>query len=298
MVKKSIIYGLLLTNIFANEKDFKFMTYETQKLESVGAKQNIQDWMNSDFGLRPYKTNYILPFGYREGVYKSYVQSDTYTNKEAELQVSLKLYLGHGLFGLDELYYASYTHQAFWQIYTNSSPFRETTYNPEAFVIFPILDYTSSLQMRSLKFVIAHRSNGQGNNENAVYVSPEDNLGNRSRSINYFYTTLSLQHNTLMTDITAWLPFPDATNLDDNPDLMDYMGYGSVKFSYFMDNNLFTLMGRANFVTAKGAVEATYSYPLTDGVFLYGKIFSGYAESLIDYNNYITKFSIGFSFSR
>lgn len=303
MIKKFILILLLISiELFAkdmtNDKDFEFLTLETQNIHDVQAKKGMQDWINTGFGLRPYKTNYLLPFGYRDGTYKSYIQSDTYKNIEAELQVSLKLYLGHGLFGLNELYYVSYTHQAFWQIYTDSSPFRETTYNPEAFVIFPILDDDSFLQMRSLKFAVAHRSNGQGNNENAVYVSPEDNLGNRSRSINYFYTTLTLQHDTLITDLNVWLPFPVATNLDDNPDLMDYIGYSSVKFSYFLDKHMFTLMGRANLVTGNGAVEATYSHPLTDGVFLYGKIFSGYAESLIDYNNYITKFSIGFSFSR
>jgi len=79
---------------------------------------------------------------------------------------------------------------------------------------------------------------------------------------------------------------------------MDYIGYSSVKFSYFINEQMVTLMGRANLITGLGAVEATYSYPLTDGAFLYTKIFTGYAESLIDYNNYITKFSIGFSFSR
>ena len=301
---KKIIFVLLFiwVNIFAkdmtNDKDCQFMTFKTKSVKDTQAKKGMEDWINKGFGLRPYKTNYLLPYGYREGSYRSYAQSDTYTNIEAELQVSLKLYLGHGLLGLNELYYASYTHQAFWQIYSKSAPFRETTYNPEAFVIFPILDFTSIMQIRSLKFAIAHKSNGQGNNKDAVYVSPEDNLGNRSRSINYVYTTLTLQHDTLITDIKVWLPLPESTNLDDNPDLMDYIGYSSVKFSYFINEQMVTLMGRANLITGLGAVEATYSYPLTDGAFLYTKIFTGYAESLIDYNNYITKFSIGFSFSR
>jgi phospholipase A1 len=302
MVQKLILVVLFIANIYAQdmvrEKKFKVETVKTENIGNKGAKKGIENMLNSGFALTPYKVNYLLPFGYRDGEYKSYVKSDEYRNIEAELQVSLKLYLGHGLLGLDELYYISYTQHAFWQIYSKSSPFRETIHNPEAFVIFPIYDDDSFLQMRSLKFALAHKSNGQGNNKDVVYVNPADNLGNRSRSINYFYTTLTLQHDALVTDITAWAPFPGKTTLDDNPDLMDYIGYGSLKFSYFVDKSMFTLMGRANLVTGYGAVEATYSYPLIDGLFIYGKIFSGYAESLIDYNNYITKFSIGFSFSR
>ena len=300
MLSKIILMLLVVSvNVFAKNENKTATTIETEDISNMQTKKSMKNSLNDSFGLTPYKTNYILPFGYREsGEYKSYVKSDEYVNYEAELQVSLKLFLGSNLFGLDELYYASYSHQAFWQIYTDSSPFRETTYNPEAFVIFPILDTSSFLQMRSLKFAVAHRSNGQGNNENVVYVNPEDNPGNRSRSINYLYTTLSLQHDTLITDLSAWVPFPGSENLNDNPDLMKYIGYSSVKFSYFMGKHMFTLMGRASLETGMGAVEATYSYPLMDGAFLYTKIFSGYAESLIDYDNYITKFAIGFSFSR
>jgi phospholipase A1/A2 len=70
----------------------------------------MQKWLNRDFGLKPHKVNYILPYSYREGVYKSYVPTDEYRNIEAELQVSLKLYLGTGLFGLNESYYLAYLH--------------------------------------------------------------------------------------------------------------------------------------------------------------------------------------------
>lgn len=302
VVKLVLVLLLVVLNVYANglssEKEFKVQTVETENIKDENAKKSIEDVLNTKFGLTPYKVNYILPYGYRDGEYKSYVKSDNYTNIEAELQVSLKLYLGHGLLGLDEVYYASYSHQAFWQIYADSSPFRETIYNPEAFVIFPILDDSSFLQMRSLKFAVAHKSNGQGNNKDVVYATPADNPGNRSRSINYLYSTLTLQHDTIMTDLSVWVPFPGQDNLDDNPDLMEYIGYSSLKFSYFKNKHLITLMGRASLVTGYGAVEVTYSYPLMDGAFIYGKIFSGYAESLIDYNNYITKFAIGFSFSR
>ena len=50
----------------------------------------------------------------------------------------------------------------------------------------------------------------------------------------------------------------------------------------------------------KTTIEANYSYPILgrDDLFLYAKFFDGYGESLIDYNNKITKFGIGISISR
>jgi phospholipase A1 len=290
------IYTALFSSDIETKKSKEVYKYEVSKIEDAKAKKGMQKWLNSDFGLKPHKVNYILPFAYREGSYKSYVPTDDYRNIEGELQVSLKLYLGTGLFGLNESYYLAYSHQAFWQIYSESSPFRETNYNPEGFVEFPIKD--SFLNMKSIRVGLAHTSNGQGTNENVVYATPADNPGNRSRNLNYIYSEVAFQHDTLLSEFRLTSPFPGTQSDKDNPDIMDYLGYASLKFNYFNGKHMFTLMGRRNFSTGYGAVESTYSYPLIEDAYFYIKIFSGYGESLIDYNNYITKFSVGFSFSR
>jgi phospholipase A1 len=267
-----------------------------KNIKNDKSKENMQKWLSADFGLRPYKTNYILPFAIANKEYVSHKPAVSYDRKEAELQVSLKLKVSDNLFGLHEKYYLSYTHKAFWQIYINSSPFRESLYNPEAFIIFPISDKRSGLNMRSLKIAYAHKSNGQPNTEKIPGFEP---LGyNLSKSINYFYGTLRLQYDTLITDLTLLAPFPGSSNLSDNPDIMNYLGYTKAKFSYFYNEHMFTMMVRGNLKSLKGAVEATYSYPLPHDTYLYVKFFSGYVESLVDYNRNVTKFSIGFSFSR
>lgn len=262
-------------------------------VKNLKTKSSMQKWLDHDFGLKPYKTNYLLPYGYAETPYTTNVPTLEYKNIEAELQVSLMLQVGHNLLGLREKYYVSYTHQAFWQIYIKSAPFRETTYNPEGFVVFPIEDTTSIFGLRSLKFTLAHKSNGQPDTSEVVFANNQ-NLGNLSRSINYVKSTLRLQHDTLVTDISAWVPI---ASLDDNPDIMDYMGYTSIKFTYFLDDNMFTFKTRGNISTSKGAIELTYSHPLIHNN-LYVKFFSGYMESLVDYNRKVTKLSVGFSFSR
>jgi len=267
-----------------------------ENIKSDRSKANMEDWLNDLFGLKPYRANYILPFGIANKTYISYLHDAIpYDKKEAEIQVSLKLQVAHNLFGLNEKYYLSYTHQAFWQIYIDSSPFRESLYNPEGFVVFPISDRTSLFQLRSLKVAIAHKSNGQPDTTDIA----EFNGFNLSKSINYFYTTLRLQHDTLITDLTLQTPFPGSANLSDNPDIMKYLGYTKAKFTYFYHKSMFSFMIRGNIDSMKGALEATYSYPLHKRKsYLYMKLFSGYVESLIDYNRNITKFSIGVSFSR
>lgn len=268
--------------------------YDSRNIENNSTQSSVAEWLEGNFGLQPHKVNYILPFGYRNNPYKSDVPTIDYKNHEAELQVSLKLALFKNIFGLDEKYYVSYTQQAFWQLYIDSSPFRESLYNPEVFIDFPIRDSKSIFGFRSLVFGYAHESNGQPDTSD-IQFSTSQTLGNLSRSINYLYFKLRMQHKALITDFTVLEPISD---LSDNPDIMDYRGHMSVKFTYFKYKNMFTLMARGNVSTLRGAVEGTYSYPLIKDTNLYIKVFSGYGESLIDYNHKFTKYSIGFSFSR
>jgi len=263
-------------------------------IEDIETKKSIQMWLNGNFGLMPHNVNYILPYGFREEAYQSSIPKINYNNIEAQLQVSLKLMLFKDIFGFKERYYVAYTQQAFWQLYIGSSPFRESLYSPETFVEFPIKDTNSLFRLRSLTFGYAHESNGQPNTEGITFVDSET-LENFSRSINYLYLTLRTQHEALISDFTVITPISDH---DNNSDIMDYRGCLKVKFTYFYDEHMFTLMGRGNLGTLRGAMEGTYSYPLIKDTNLYIKIFNGYGESLIDYNNNFTKYSIGFSFSR
>ena len=288
-----ILFIMSMQLLAVNIDDFE--TIDLDKVKNDHSKESMQRWLDGDFALETYKVNYLLPYGYSTRTYQN-VGPLQYDNIEAELQVSLKLMVAKDLFGLHESYYLSYSHHSFWQIYVKSSPFRETNYNPEGFVIIPIDDDDSIIKLRSIKLAIAHKSNGQPNTV-GVDINGQP-IGNLSRSVNYFYVMLRTQHNSLITDFTLWAPMGTGENLSDNPDLMDYMGYGKIKVTYFYKEHMFTLMGRGNMRTHKGALEATYSYPLHNNTNLYIKIFSGYGESLIDYNRELTKTSIGFSFSR
>lgn len=300
-----LVLFLSFASLFGATLSKETDVFHTEKIKDFETKKCMDEWLNGNFGLKPHKPNYILPYGIRAGgkEYRSYLASDRYKSYEAELQVSLKLNIANNVFGLHESYNLAYSHKAFWQIYASSSPFRETNYNPEMFVVFPIED-DSLVKMTSLTFAFAHLSNGQGNIEDVnlpaqVFQDKElaPYLQNRSRSINYIYTKLDMQYDNFLVDLKAWVPY-FGDDLSDNPDIMDYIGYTSVKLRYFYAKHMLTLDARGNFFSGKGALELTYSHPLYTDLYLYAKVFTGYNESLIDYNNYVTKFAIGFSFSR
>lgn len=289
-----IVSGVLLFGASEDKKTLK-KVINVEKLKDEKAKKSLNDWVDEKFGLTPYRPNYLLPFGYTTHDYKEWTPTDgTYKNYEAELQVSLKLAFKKNLLGYGETWYGAYTQRSFWQLYIKSAPFRESNYNPELFVTFPI-GSREYYGLKSVTLGYAHVSNGQGN------IDKTDNASwypytNRSRSLNTLFAKATLQQGAFLFDLKLWVPI---SSLDDNPDILDYYGYGSLKALYFYKKNLFTLMGRLNPLKQKGALEFTYSYPgYLDGVYLYAKVFSGYGESLIDYNERLTKVSIGFAFSR
>lgn len=299
MKKITLIVFLLGVHLYAatasNEENIDYT-----KIDDPQTKEWMDKWLNGSFGLKPHNVNYILPISYRTGdkKYKDFNQPLPYDNTEAELQVSLKLAIGSNLFGLHEQYYLAYTHRAFWQIYTDSSPFRETNYAPDAFVVFPIEDSTSLFQLRNIKAGFGHISNGQGETHGIQYQYHYQDPNNQSRSLNFLYTEATLQHNSIVTTIKLWYRIPEDIEVDDNPDYVDYTGNAELKLNYFYKKHKFCLKGRYNLRTNYGAAEGAYSYPIIKDVYFFAKVFNGYGESLIDYNHSITKVAMGFSFSR
>jgi len=295
--KTSILAGILSLFLFAAEPSPVIGTLNLQGVKDTQARSYIRDWSNETFGLSPYRPNYVLPLSYSSKPYRVYTPHDgTYMQTEAELQVSFKFALAQNLLGLNEKYYAAYTQRSFWQVYKKSSPFRETNYSPELFVTVPLgTQNTFGPKLATLGFW--HYSNGQGNIEKSDNVAQYPELVNRSRSLNRLYAKLTFQHNALVWDAMVWYPFGHYD--DDNPDIMDYIGYGGIRAMYFYRQHLFSAYLRGNPLTQKGSIELTYSHPAKiKGTYFFGKLFTGYGESLIDYNHKNTKISVGVSFSR
>ena len=79
------------------------------------------------------------------------------------------------------------------------------------------------------------------------------------------------------------------------------MGYGDLKLSYNYARQNFSLKVRNNldFKDNKGAVQFDWFFPIfNSGFYGYLQYFSGYGESLADYNRHVDKIGLGVAFKQ
>jgi len=183
--------------------------------------------------------------------------------------------------------WAAYTQQSQWQLYNDSGnasrPFRETNYMPEL-----ILGYRPGLQWGSAQwnlFTLAfnHQSNGRS-----------DVL---SRSWNRVIAGFGVEQGDLAVLGRLWWRIPESDDeKDDNPTIGDYYGWGDLSVLYKWRDQSVSATIRGNPSTGKGAGQLTYtSAPLLGPIRGYVKFFSGYGETLIDYNWRQTTIGVGVS---
>lgn len=170
--------------------------------------------------------------------------------------------------------WAAYTQQNQWQVYNDaiSRPFRETNYMPELFATYgPKLDLGGGFRWSVLNAGFNHQSNGR-----------TDVL---SRSWNRLFAEAGVENGNLALVGRLWWRIPESAEKDDNPDITDYYGYGSVSALYRWRGHSFLASARGNVAKGKGAFEFGWtSPPILGPLRAYVQVFTGYGESMIDYN--------------
>lgn len=213
-------------------------------------------------------------------------------HNEATFSFSLKTpVLPHPLLGPDNVLWLGYTQHSFWQALdsVHSRPFRESDYEPEL-IFSHRLDVTPLGELRPvlLNLGIVHQSNGQSDP--------------RSRSWNRAYAQLGLvrrwsDDKSLALLVRPWWRLPEAAIDDNNPDIKRYMGYGDIECLFWHGHQLVTLLARVR------ALQVDFSTPLLldprspkeQSLQLHLQLFTGYGESLIDYNQRHTTVGLGVS---
>ena len=232
--------------------------------------------LQNALGIELYKFNYLLPVTYAKTV-----PDDGRKSVETKFQISLAKPLFYDVFGLRESLVAAYTQTSWWQITKTSAPFRETNYQPEIFLNFASPKYLEQIGVKNLKFGLLHESNGRD--------------GSKSRSWNRAYVQSDFVYGNFSVSPRAWVVVGDK---GDNKDILKYIGHGDVRLSYNLNDHIFSLMLRNNLhfdKTNKGAAELSYMFPIfSSGVYGYLQYFTGYGESLIDYNKHTDKVGLGF----
>src|SRR3954469_25136075 len=181
-----------------------------------------------------------------------------------------------------------YTQAVNWQAYnaTNSRPFRETNYEPEAILTFGTGNEGNGFKLVNLG--LSHQSNGR--------------IESDSRGWNRFYVQGGWEWDRLTVLARVWQRIPESSKDDDNPDIKDYLGRGDIVTRYQTAGGYVTsLLLRHTLQSApqRACAQLDWATPVLTSLGaarLDLQLSSGYGESLIDYNHKQTTIGVGVSF--
>ncbi|ARS36765.1 phospholipase A [Pontibacter actiniarum] len=219
-----------------------------------------------------YKDNYIIT-GTTIG------ETPTSSNSDVKYQISFKHRLTNASLPLNSYLFLSYTQLAFWDIYNWSSPFEEINFNPG--IGLGKLLFKDGKLKGSLALQVEHESNGR------------DSIWSRSWNyVSLSYTMLASPKSILQ--LKAWVPFLYKT---DNPDLIEYIGYGQATYIWKIkgDKLVLDIRGRKGTSGWKGSLQTQLNYkPFKSGnAYVTLQWYQGYAENLIEYQQRSSMLRLG-----
>lgn len=173
-----------------------------------------------------------------------------------------------------------------WQVYNAdlSRSLRETNYEPEAMLVFRSDFQLPGLHGRMLGLGLNHQSNGR--------AQP------LSRSWNRVIAMAGFEQGDWTLTLRPWWRIPESSGNDDNADIEDHLGRGEAVVSKRWGQNLISLQLRHSLrsgTNSRGSVELDWAFPISGNLKGQLQLFSGYGESLIDYNFRQTRVGVGVS---
>jgi phospholipase A1 len=207
-------------------------------------------------------------------------------NTEAKFQFSLKTKLWQDVIGDWSDLWFGYTQSSRWQVFnaSESRPFRETDYEPELMMAFRTNYSLLGWDGRLTTFGINHQSNGR--------TRP------LSRSWNRLMASAALERGPWVITLRPWWRINEDASSDDNPDIEDFMGRGEITLTHTGPSHELSATLRHSLRTGSrshGSLETTWAFPIHGNLKGYLVWFSGYGESLIDYNKTANYFGAGVS---
>ncbi|RUO47847.1 phospholipase A [Pseudidiomarina donghaiensis] len=257
-----------------------------------------EDQKRGIFDLRTFHPNFILPVHYSSNPNEQPSSPtrgpgtpfENLQPNEVKLQLSLRTKLVEDIL-LDGDIWVAYSQTSLWQAWNSddSSPFRSTNYKPEVFYVMPWKEkwdfIPGDATVRFAKAGLAHESNGQR--------KPD------SRSWNYIYFGGAVEWGPVIWETTWKQRVNEVGDDDDNPDLVRYRGNFENRFSWRNNLSTYSLTRITRELSwDKGSWQLDFTHPLNsdkpDGLRFYIQFFSGYGETLLDYNHRQNRIGIGF----
>lgn len=198
---------------------------------------------------------------------------------DAAFQISIRHRITKSILPFNTFAYLTYTQKSFWNIYAESSPFRDTNYNP-GLGLGRYLFHNNRLAGAAF-LQLMHESNGRD--------------GDDSRSWNYLSLSMKYYFNPRLNLFGEfWLPYVDG---DNNKDLTDYRGLGYLSANYISNKHRWWLSAEIN---PRDGVEninttLTVAFRISEKAnqYLFARFFQGYGESQKDYNTYVINIRVG-----
>ncbi len=250
------------------------------------------------FVVKTYLPNFFLPVHYTSNInrapssptYPVSVRND-YKQTEAKFQISLRAKAIEGLLLPNADLWLAYTQRSLWQFWNQkeSEPFRSTDFQPEAIYVVPVreglVDLPGGWHWRMVQLGLGHQSNGQ-----------TDPL---SRSWNRIYAAAGFERGDFRLGFRINRRTSES-GLDDNPGLMRYIGNSEITGAWFPGLATAALTWRTHpAYTERGSLQFDWTYPVLreqpKGLRWYFQMFSGYGETLLDYNHRQTSAGAGVS---
>ena len=222
-----------------------------------------------------------------------------YRRTEMRVQLSVRTKMAQGLLTAgdaerkDSLWFG-YTQQSYWQLFSPgiSRPFRATDHEPEVIYVYPTdAQLPGGWRLRYSGVGLVHQSNGQSlplsRSWNRAYLMAGMELGQRWN-----------------VQARIWKRLNEKTTSDDNPGISDYIGRGELRVLWNVnpENTLGVTVRHALASKGRGSARVEWLQTLGTGLWgsksnlrLHTQLFSGYGDSLIDYNRQRTVFSVGLS---
>lgn len=219
-----------------------------------------------------------------------------YRTTETRIQLSVRTKLAEGLLTqgpLRDSVWFGYTQQSTWQVFTSglSRPFRNTDHEPEFVYAYPFqLPAAHGWRLRYGGLGLVHQSNGQS--------LP------LSRSWNRVYLMAGAERGAFTLQGRVWQRINEQATDDDNPSISNFVGRAEAIANWRLaDGQTLSFTVRHSLrQQAHGSARLEWMLPIGDehgtrnsSMRLHTQLFSGYGDSLLDYNRRRTVLSVGLS---